>query len=296
MGKIKDFFKTLGKKDFWEFVWKYIRHPIREIGKLNEEIKRLKGEIAISDEDLRRIEQELSAWYNKGENDFEYSEFRNEDGTWNKDMDHSDRMGTGYTEDMSKTQPSMGFKGNIDERYLSPDDDDISDWRGISKSFNLDTGEISHILNGVKFPEKSLKFTNEHKNVNGKDIAIVNISVNGELSMGSDGNILLNGQPLEMNQNVKNRLAEQIKGLNGQNARLSFDNGEFSILPRVQDKDSEEVVAENEPRDIKKELALPPDEQYRLAMLGKETANRIEEENKNLSPENVKTGKLIEEI
>lgn len=175
---------------------------------------------------------------------------------------------------------------------------DISDGRGISKSFNLDTGEISYILNGVKFPEKSLKFTNEHKNVNGKDITIVNVSVNGELSMSSDGNMLLDGQPLEMNQNVKNRLAEQIEGLNGKNARLSFDNGEFSMLPRVQDKDSEVVVAENKPRDIKKELALPQEEQDRLAMLGKEAANRIEEENenKNLSLENVKTGESIGEI
>ena len=114
--------------------------------------------------------------------------------------------------------------------------------------------------------------------------------------MGSDGNMLLNGQPLEMNQNVKNRLAEKIKGLNGQNARLSLDNGEFSILPRVQAKDSEVAVAENEPRDIKQELALPPDEQYRLAMLGQEAARRIEEQNKTLSSETVKTGELIEEI
>ena len=75
--------------------------------------------------------------------------------------------------------------------------------------------------------------------------------------------------------------------MNGQNARLSFDNGEFSILPRVQAKDSEEVVAKNKPRDIKEEYALPPDEQKRIAMLGKEAANRIEEENKNLSPENI---------
>lgn len=116
--------------------------------------------------------------------------------------------------------------------------------------------------------------------------------------MSSDGNMLLDGQPLEMNQNVKNRLAEQIEGLNGKNARLSFDNGEFSMLPRVQDKDSEVVVAENKPRDIKKELALPQEEQDRLAMLGKEAANRIEEENenKNLSLENVKTGESIGEI
>lgn len=106
MGKIKDFFKTLRKKDFWEFIWKYIRHPIREIGKLNEEIKRLKGEIAISHEDLRRIEQELSEVYNKGENNFEYSEHRNEGSTWNQieDMDYSAPMGIGYTEDMDKTR------------------------------------------------------------------------------------------------------------------------------------------------------------------------------------------------
>lgn len=192
----------------------------------------------------------------------------------------------------------MAFNGNIDEKYLQPDYNDISDLRGISKSSNLATGEISYILNGVKFPEKSLKFSKEYRKVNGKDATIVNTSINGELSISSDGNILLDGQPLEMNQNVKNRLAEQIKGLDGQNAKLSFNNGEFSILPRVQAKDSEVVASGNKPRDIKKEMALPKDEQDRLAKLAKESADRIkdENENKNLSPKNVDTENLIAEI
>lgn len=282
MKKIKDFFKTLMKKDFWEFVWKYISHPIREIRKLNEEINTLKGKIAINDEDLRRIEQELSTEYSKGKNDFDYFA----------------RTGMGYTRDMPKTHPDMAFNDNIDEKYLQPDYNDISDLRGISKSSNLATGEISYILNGVKFPEKSLKFSKEYRKVNGKDATIVNTSINGELSISSDGNILLDGQPLEMNQNVKNRLAEQIKGLDGQNAKLSFNNGEFSILPRVQAKDSEVVASGNKPRDIKKEMALPKDEQDRLAKLAKESADRIkdENENKNLSPKNVDTENLIAEI
>jgi len=263
MEKIKDFFKTLRKKDFWEFIWQYIMHPIREIGKLNKEIKELKEEIAISDEDLRRIEQELSVEYNNRENNFNYHEYRND---------------------------------NINEKHLPTYYNNISDMRGISKSFNLDTGEISHILNGVKFPEKSLKFTNEHKNVKGKDITIVTASVNGKLSICLDGNILLDGQPLEMNQNVKNRLSEQIKGLNGQNAKLSFANGEFSILPIVQDKDQKEAATENGPRNIRKEMALPQDEQDRLAQLAKESADRIEEENKHMQHENANTGKLIKEI
>lgn len=60
------------KKDFWEFVQKYISHPIREIRKLNEEINTLKEKIAINDEDLRRIEQELSTEYTNGKNNFDY--------------------------------------------------------------------------------------------------------------------------------------------------------------------------------------------------------------------------------
>ncbi len=291
MKKIKDFFKTLGKKDFWEFVWKYIRHPIREIRKLNKEIKKLKERIAISNEDLKRIEQELSALYNNEKNNFDYSEFRNKDGTWNQNkyMDSWAHTDMGYTENIAKPHSGMGFKSDIDKNYLPPYNNDISDWRGVSKSFNLSTGEISYILNGVKFPEESLNLTHEHKKVDGKDITIVNASFNGELSISSDGNILLDGQPLEMNQNVKNRLAEQIEGLNGQNARLSFNNGEFSILPRVQSKDSEVVEAENKPRDIKKEVALPQNEQDRLAKLAKESANRIKNENKNknIAHENV---------
>ena len=244
-------------KDFLGSVWKSIRHPIKQIKKMNEEIKRLKREFAISDEVLRKIEQELSAKYSNRENNFVYS------NSENKYMDY--------------------FTENTAKNYLT-------DERGVSKSYNLAMGEISYILNGVTFPEKSLKFTNEYKTVNGKNINLVNVSINGTLSMRSDGTVLLDGQPLQMNQNIKNRLAEQIKELHGQNARLSFNNGEFSILPRVQDKDSEKKKP-----NMREEMALPQDEQDRLAKLAQQSAKRIEEENQKRSSENIRTGELITE-
>lgn len=258
-------------KDFLRSVWKSIRHPIKQIKKMNEEIKRLKREFAISDEVVRKIEQELSAKYSNRENNFVYS------NSENKYMDY-------FTENTAKNYLT-------DESYLPPNTyNDISDKRGVSKSYNLAMGEISYILNGVTFPEKSLKFTNEYKTVNGKNINLVNVSINGTLSMRSDGTVLLDGQPLQMNQNIKNRLAEQIKELHGQNAKLSFNNGEFSILPRVQDKDSEKKKP-----NMREEMALPQDEQDRLAKLAQQSAKRIEKENQKKSSENIRTGELITE-
>lgn len=279
MEKMKNFFNTL--QNFWEFIWKYISHPIKEVGKLNEEINSLRGDIAISDENQRIIEQELSTW---NENTY---------------MDYFTHTGMGYTEDMNKTHSDIEFNSNMDEKHSQPDYSDIPDWRGISKSSNLATGNNSYILNGVKFPEESLTFTHEHRNIDGKDITIVNASFNGELSISLDGNILLDGQPLEMNQNVKNRLAGQIKELNGQNAKLNFDNGEFSILPRVQSKNSEVVAEKNEPNkphNIREEMAMSQEERDRLAMLAKESADKIKEEHATPSPETIKTGNLVNEI